>query len=645
VRIWSGGTDIPGTFRIGAYGGSNTDVVLWEETFGNGMAGWTTFGTCGGNADSNANALFRYYPDGVIDMGAYANPGVGILGPSYCDGAVGVDSDFDDNGGVQGAFGTGRCPTGGGSQYILVSPAIDHSEWGVAGISVSWRQGLREFNSDYFVGYRVYMGGMWTDWRNYQVNTDDIYPTNSAHFSNETGRVFMGGAQMGDSLQIRFVYNANYYYWGVDDIRLIEAPCVDMKAQTNWYAIAPAVNTPVSQVRPWYPLADIYNGGACANTNVNLNLRVWNSGGTDVYNQSLAYGDIAADSLAENQNFATPVDISGIKTPDTYEGQYTVTSDQSTMEDDFNFSDNTIEFSYSTTADLFALETGQTRSLAPAASNYDPGAPHGYVYGNYFYFTDEAELVSVVWGVTNPADVAGLPIELVLYKWVDANANEIAEASEREFVAFATVIFDGSEPDNIILDTPLENFNKPGAAILLDPGAAYLMVMQYRAVDETDFFVLASEDYDYGAVELSSRQAGLPPAYHDVLGISMDGNIDGIDLTLVNNWGVFNIVPVMRLVIEPKVGVKDELPEGNLVKVYPSPASENVNLDLEFTQRMDQVKVTMIDASGKQVLAQNYSGIDRATFEYSVAKLVPGSYTVQVSTEDGTRAVPFVVQR
>jgi len=647
IRVWSGGsaTDDSGTFRIGAYGYTETETILYEETWEGGMGDWLTFGTCGGNPDSNANAIWHYDPRGVFDKGAYANVGVGVQALTVCDGAMGVDSDFDDNAGIEGNFGAGRCPVGDGSQYILQSASIDHSVWGVAGIVLTWTQGLREFNSDYFVGYRIFENGAWTDWRDFQVNDDAEFPTNSAHFANDHQRVFMGGAQNGDSLQIRYVYNANYYYWAVDDIRLVEAPCVDMRSQANFYAIAPAAQTPWSQVKPWYPLNDIYNSGACDQNNVNLNFSVMNSGGGIVYDENLGYGTIEADSLAENQNFTVPVDLSSIKSADVYTGTYTVTSDDATEGNDFNFDDNSNSFNFNVTEGVYALETGSTRSLAPAASNYDAGAPYGYVYGCYYSFPkgNGYKLKSVTWGANNPMDVVGIPINLILYKWVDANENGTVESSERAIVGFAEVVFDGTEPANIVLETVLENFNDPGADIFFEDGGEYLMVMQYSATGQTSFFVLASEDYDYAGIVFSSDQAGMP-TYASVLGLPADGNVEGIDYGLGTNFG-FDIVPVMGLNIEQVVAVQDLLPADNTVKLYPNPVSDRLFMDVEFTEQMKNVQLVMLDATGKSVFLQNYKNMDRAKLEFDVTGLVPGAYMMHVNTEKGIRTVPFVVQK
>src|SRR5688572_11203671 len=141
VRVWSTGADATteGTFRVGAFANTTADASLYWETFAGGIQanGWTTTGSCA-VADSNENAGWKYLPDGLIDMGAYIFAGAAISSPTLCDGAVGVDSDFNDNAGIEGNFGAGPCPTPG--EHFLVSPAIFSGAWMGAGLSLTWTQ-------------------------------------------------------------------------------------------------------------------------------------------------------------------------------------------------------------------------------------------------------------------------------------------------------------------------------------------------------------------------------------------------------------------------------------------------------------------------------------------------------------------------
>src|SRR4030095_11238383 len=207
LRVWSSGGDATteGTVRIGVFPNSSAEAFLWWETFGGGLEanGWTTEGSCAAGTP-DTNAVWHYLPEGLIDMGAYAQPGYRVTGLSYCDGAVGVDSDWNDNAGIAGNFGAGVCPTPG--QKFLVSPVIYSGGWDVAGLTLTWTQAIRQYLSEYFISFRTKDDkDPWTDWTDIQVNTE--FPLNSGFFTDDIQRFFMPNASGHDSLQIRFVYN------------------------------------------------------------------------------------------------------------------------------------------------------------------------------------------------------------------------------------------------------------------------------------------------------------------------------------------------------------------------------------------------------------------------------------------------------
>src|SRR5688572_2504528 len=124
VRIWSTGNTqaTAGKFRIGVFVNQSQLGPLWKETFDNGIEnnGWTTHGTCK-EPDSNHNAGFRYRADGVFDDGAYIYAGFAINSPSLCDGAVGVDSDYNNTYGIESSW-SGPCDNP--SMHYLTSPVI-----------------------------------------------------------------------------------------------------------------------------------------------------------------------------------------------------------------------------------------------------------------------------------------------------------------------------------------------------------------------------------------------------------------------------------------------------------------------------------------------------------------------------------------
>ncbi|MEO6132259.1 MAG: hypothetical protein ABIQ02_10455, partial [Saprospiraceae bacterium] len=587
LRVWSTGNTAAteGTLRVGIYPNSKVETSLWWETFGGGIEanGWTTSGTC---AVADSTRGFQYLPDNLIDKGAYAGAGYAVGGASYCDGSVGVDSDFNDNAGIAGNFGAGICPTPG--QKFLVSPVLFSGAWDVAGLSLTWIQAIRQYRSTYFISYRSRdVGFDWGNWTDIEVNTE--FPINSGFFPDNVQRFFMPGAAGHDSLQVRFVYNDEYYLWGIDDVKIVETECSNSRVQSNFYAIAPFAYIPSDQVYPFGALADIFNAGACDQTHVVLNHKVTNIATQQVvYNQNLDYGTVPANTLVENRLFPTLIDLP--KVDADYHAAYTLTQDSV----DFTPADNVIGFDYSVGGDTFALENGFTRSIAVNSAIYIAGAPLSYAYGNIYYPQADAEVDYITWGVNNPTDMVGKTVSIYLEQWTDTNGDKIAESSERRFVGYNDYTFTGTEGDNALLNTVLENFDNPGAKIIMRGGFTYMVIIEYVASLATDpqFFLLASAERDYTAQELAMDTAfalGLSPmpVYFTVLGFSADGNIANIDYEVseldVNDTRIFfgnSIVAVARVVRKSTVNTKDVLPLNNLVSVYPNPATDQIQVKM-----------------------------------------------------------------
>ena len=652
VRVWSTGADATteGTFRVAAFANGTADQSLWWETFAGGIEanGWFTEGTCA-VADSNVNAGFEYLPTGLLDRGAYIFAGAAINSPTLCDGAVGVDSDYDDNGGVQGNFGGGPCPAP--AQHFLVSPAIFSGEWNVAGLSLSWSQALRQFQSTYFFSYRTRdEGSAWNDWVDFQVNTE--FETNGNFDNTNTQRHFMPGAAGHDSIQIRFVYNANYYMWGIDDVKIIETEANNIRLQTNFYAIAPWATVPENQLYPFGALVDVYNAGASAQTNVNVRHTVVDNGsGSTVYDESLAYGTIGPDSLAENRLNPELIVLPNVAA--TYTQTYTATQDA----EDFDPSDNVITHQFSVGGNTFGLEDGFTRSVAVANGVYDAGAPLSYAYGNYFFAVEDAEVESIIWGVNNPDDMAGQTVQIYLLQWTDTNGDQIAASSERRFISYADYTFQGDEGDNAIFETPVENFDDPGAPVIMKAGFGYMAIIEYQASSASDpqFFLLASEARNYNAQQLAMDSAfvnGISDmtAYFSVLGFSPDGIVSNIDYEVkelnVNDSRVFfgnDIVPLVRVVVKDITNVTD-LPSDQLISVFPNPAVESVQVKLDFTKSYENVMMRLVDNAGRIVFNKVLPNLPSSHIErISVKDLAPGSYNLLVATADVQRTIPVIV--
>jgi len=666
IRVWSAAGDATnwetgeGTFQIAAYArqvaGSNNFNVLWgnqpgEGDFAGGLNGWTTESvTCADNADPE-NALWTWTSSGLPGYTFGSGAIAPINSPTICNGAMIFDSGFLDLG-TAGTAGTGTCPVN--QEGSLISPVIDVSQFGVFGVSVIFNQSMQRWREGlHFVDYSTDGGATWTV---NEINADYTYlstsPTTGDGYYNEQFRLRLPGAQTSSQLRLRFRFMGTYYWWVIDDVKIVETEANNLVAQKNFYAIPPFATIPSNQVYPYFAENDILNIGAGPQTNVVLNHKITDDNTSAViYNENLNYGTLGPDSLAENKIFPTPVVIPSH--PASYSASYTVSQDQT----DFDPSNNSINFTFDVGGDLFAHETGATRSVAVANSAYDAGAPLSYGYGNIFRPVEDVAVRSIQWAPSNPTEMMDKSVSIYLISWQDLNGDQIAESAERKFVGIADYTFSGTEVADSIIDSPLDNFEQPGDPIVMKAGFNYIALVEYVATTATDpqFFLDASEDRDFSATVLASDSAfvkglGDHRIYMTALEFSPDGVLANVDIEVKDlsatdtrvHFGD-GIVPVIR-VTPSTTNTVDQLPTADLVNVYPNPAKDNIQVKLQFEKPSDNVKLRLIDNLGRMVYHKDLTQTISSHIEsIRTSEFAAGNYLLQVETKDGQRSIPVVI--
>jgi len=665
IRVWSSGADATteGTFRVGVFNAPYpVDNVLYVDKFDSDpfSRGWTTFGECALVPDSSINAVWDYLPNGGIQASAFT-PATTIPSESFCDGAVGVNSDFNDNAGTgvsaSGSVPTSTDPNGATdipATYVLQSPAIYMGDWNVAGISVVFNQIVRELRAEFTVSYRNKLTGdaNWSAWTDEEINAELVA---NATPTNNKIRLFLPGANEADSIQFKLTYLAHYYFWIVDDFKVVETECSNttaggQKGTPAFFSRAPWVAIPANQVFPYPALADIHNAGACDQTNVTLNLKVEETSGNVIYDENLSYGTLAPDSIAQNKIFNELVDVPSA--PPTiaisdYVGTYTLSQDLA----DFDSTDNSITYDFTVGGFEFALEDGSTRPIAPAASNWTAGAPQSWVYGNFFQPVADADASNIVWGVNNATEMAGLTVNVLLLQWTDTNGDEVSSSSERRYLSVVPYTFTGTEGNPAIITTPIENFNDPGVPVTMKADFGYMAVIEWQAaVNDPLFTMLGNDSRDFSGTNLAFDSAfvnGLTDRrfYASVLGIPMDGNVAEIDYAVTNTFG-FDIVPVVRIQVDPTVNTKDPLSSINLISTYPNPVSDEIQVKMAFEKPYRDVQLRLLNYLGQQVYSKTISNTITNHIELiNVSSFAAGNYMLQVETPDGQRSVPFIVAR
>lgn len=608
-----------------------TGEIIYEEDFNGGINDWVaTVESCGNGVGTEGIELWRWKGNNLVEGPCIGNgfaPGF----PTQCNGFMAFESSLADSGGAGcggAAVGSGPCPAP--HVGILTSPQIDLSTSAAAGYSVRFKQLTLNFFSQYFLSWS-YDGG--ATWDEVALNTDiGVNEFNAPE--NDIISVPLPGSIDASNVILRFRFEADYYFWAIDEVQVIAQEANNLQVNSNFYAIAPNLLTPVSQVDPFTLLADIENVGSEAQEMVNLNFTMLDTNLQVVYSADLPYGTVPANTLVENIPFDdkyTPTEV----------GEYLGIYDISGSLGDVDSSNNFQFFSMAITEDQFAKEIGATRPIAPAQAEWDQGELHSWAYGNYFYVPngDGFFMKDVSFALGDPANEAGRSFLITLYEWTgDTNNDGNMDPEERVSEAFAFYVVTGQEAPGELITIPFPGEGEEPVALRNE--TEYVLMIEYFANNSTDDLTLAgADDLDYGAQVFASQLTG-SPRYASFLGIN--GDLTSEPYSSLGFGRDF--VPVLRMSISSTATNTKALASlDNEFAVFPNPAKEEVNVQLALQDQADNVLVRLVDLAGRTLLQRDYENLQREFLSYKVSNLPSGTYFIQVTTAKGTGTKKFVV--
>jgi len=613
----------------------NNANIFWgsngEGEFDGGLNDWTTTS----EAPCDTLDLWQWVPSGSTLEATIPNSfgDATSSATTACNGAVVFNSDGFDQTGTCGANQVGE----------LISPVLDLSAIvpaGTAGVSVLFFQTTRQFQSNHYVSYTNDGGGTWND-----ILINDELEVNTGSV-NDFKRVFLPGADLtSTNFQFKFLYDANYYYWIIDDVQLIETEADNLQANT-FYSIAPSLLTPASQTDSVRFLIDVENVGASAQTNANVNINIVNSAGTEAYNDNLEYGTIAANFVDENRIF--PGQFIAPAAVDSFTATYTVSADNA----DFDLSNNSQTFNFLVTDSVFAKENNVglfgvntaasvTELTWTMASTYFVKNGEDSVDPNINY-----ECSSVLIGLDNLADNVGGFVTIYLYEWEDINNDGISQSGERDestggkIVGNFTYEIGAGTPDVLDLLVSLENFSADETTdpIQLKANTTYVLAAGLTSAGTSKIQITGNDENDYGATNFLSDSIGVERISCIWNTTSDDGGINN-DLTQV----IFN--PRLRMHINEYslVSVNNLLDEANKVNVYPNPATEVVNMELDLVEDLNNAVVRIVDLNARNVMEVVYEDLSSQTLSYSVANLAAGTYFLKIQSDKGYITKKFTI--
>jgi hypothetical protein len=599
--------------------------------------GWYTKGLVSANAAKKDSSVWKWNTNGT-SLGAYGG-GSSIASPTVANGAVTFDSDWLDNKGVALPAGDGIGQSPSPHSGELVSPIIDAR--GSSNVTLRFNQSYRNYAAFSYVSWSEDSGRTWKP--NIRLNAD--IAANSSTAANAVANVKLAGSVGTSGFRVKFVFDGDYYYWSVDDVKLINIS-QDLKVNP-FFAIAPSYITQKSQVEDMKFLLDVANAGN-ATTNVKVKLFVYRIDAgpvlTQIYTDSLSYGTVRADTTIENKILPGKLLASSL-TPGQYYARYRIAGDSV----DQNPSNDTIGFGFMVSDSLFWKESASVSVTRPSDAYWTATEPHAWRTGNYYYMKTGLNhtITALTVRVGDPSLIKGQRVSAGLYEWVDANSDKLVQPGERTLVAFGDTLIPQTQAGgvNIWLTLGLKDINNQ-RWFYAGNNKQYLAMIEFdptaTALNMTIGFNRGFHDYTATVLLTDSLYrtgvAGFRPSYAPILGKKVDTDWS----TVAFGQG---FVPTVRMTVLPW-RVKDEtLTIDHKIEVFPNPAKDVATISVDLPHAVIGLAVQVLDNNGRLIQEQLFNNVQKDNLNLNIENLASGSYMLRILTPDGTRMKKLIVAK
>ena len=593
---------------------SAKSAPFWSEDFANGIpASWT---------NSNVPWVYRganTTPDNSVgSQGAYASAGLPVESPSAANGFIIFDSDYYDNGGVAGAFGTGQyaCPHNG----ELMTDMIDLSAY--TDVTLKLNSYFRTFAGQAFVDF--YVSGVFVE----RVQVHANLGVNDASFIDDVELARVPFTVVGNAdVQMSFVFEGStntvsgfngYYFWQIDDLELIETPANQLEIED------------VVVGGFWIDYTN-YSGNGL-NSIVGLDYTVTPT--SQLANHPYSIEGVIRNSGSSDQNSALKYEVSG---SGTYSGASSLTTVQA----------------YSSTNIIDSVIVAATPLLSPAIGQY------GVAIWN------ESDSAGVI---TTTSDTVYKPLEITDYIY----GKDFGENNSGSY------ILGGLEDQNHIttrfemyadeqlngLRVFISDRSHVGAEIKaivyeLDTTAGDGVVF----LAESDNYALTAQDlgswvdipflnsvslfngyaYEFGVVGF---QHPTDSSYVGTSGSSLYNGehslFDELGLSTQSagtpTWYYITATPMVRMNFDPALIASVSDVKQTMFNMYPNPTNGAFTLELEENLKYD---LTIINVLGQTVYTTEINSVESAIDLTSFAK---GVYTVEIKSNANVYAEKIVVE-
>lgn len=443
-------------------------------------------------------------------------------------------------------------------------------------------------------------------WVEFQVNPVAEVPvnTNSGNPDYEVVNItsVIGAGNWGSDVRIRFRYQGAWdWFWGIDDVKLVEAWDNDVKV-TNFYQETPAGSSQeldyymVNQTQASFPGltfgAKVLNNGSMAQTGVALNAT--DGGSYDETGTALALPYAGTDSVSVTVPYMLPSTV----------GDYDVTvSSVLTGVTDSDLTNSSKTMTIRRDQWLYSRDDG---NMISGISGVQGAAGAPLKIGNVMEIFDDMDITFMQFRLTGPAADAGLEMFGEIQKYNPGT-------QEYEFFAETSPYVIQSGDLNSFVTLPID-----GGAVTVNAGDVLLVMVGHNGGAEVPGFGLAQATEEQTVLLYS----------------------DGGTISYLATPNA-----VMVRLSDQTLAVEENTADFS-VNVFPNPSVNEATVSFELTNTSD-VTLTVTDLAGKTVYTNNLGNTTagKHNVEINTAVLAGGIYTVNFSANNTIVTKKLVVKK
>ena len=583
---------------------SDRETVIWSEDFANGIpSSWSNSGAPtlavweyrgpGTNPNYLVGSRGSCLPDG--------NVGEAIASTTSANGFVIFDSNYWDNNlnpCTVNNFGTGQAP--GPHLSYLTTTSIDLT--GFANVALEFEQYIRYYLGNTHVEISI-ANGPW------EVLYTNILDQGITTPNTQTVRMPLPAAAGNQSnVKLRFVYDGLYYFWQLDDVRLIQGYANDLLIENSSYGDFDFNNpdhTTGFEMMEYtqYPSAfaplvhlesNVFNFGTNSQTNISLNAQLMND------NSGALIFESTSPVLPSLVPGADSVLVAGEFQMDATVAEYSVYFSSLQDETDENTENHLDTLHFAITPVTYARDENSTASIFIPAEAY---ADAPFEMGSVYLLPSGQQLhslsVAIGEGTTLPSSVYATVFPFSLSTGI---GGAIASTQDYAITAADINAFGGASMKVLSFDSP----------VFLSQGL-YLV-----------------------AVGSSNS------AFQAVIGLSGESEDLSAWVRFNNsNTDLFYLqrTPMIRMNFGPVTNVTEQS-FGQTFQIYPNPANESIFIVLDGNET---AIVEVFDATGRLLLSQK-AAVSSGKTEVNIANFSSGIYTLRITESNQSSSQIFIKQ-